>query len=281
MHQIARAGFISASIRDVPPFEVLIPETLAEALEAMTGSDRPVPYAGGTHLCAAVRQGAEIGTLVWLKRLDELRDVARDSEVLSIGALMTHHDGAASEAAGAIPGLSAAWKRIANVRVRNAATIGGNLMARHRRYEMSILVTALGGIARFASNGGEVALTPQEIWAGDAPARSLMTRINIPLEADLRLDYDRSLRPIMTQALALWTDASGKPRGRSVVATEYLQPVAMELDLSAGADPKMVARAAYEALPDDFADPATGNAYLRQAGTALLARQLERLAGVA
>lgn len=279
MRQIERSGLISPSFRDIPPFEVIVPDTVANALDAMAAADRPVPYAGGTHLCAAVREGAEIGTLVWLKRLDALRGVEHKADVLSIGALTTHHDGASNAATAAIPGLADAWQRIANVRVRQAATIGGNLMARHRRYEMSILLNALGGVARFATGGGEITLTPQDIWAGKTPARSLLTHIDIPIGTDLRLDYDRSLRPIMTQALALWTDKAGKPRGRAVVATEYLQPVALELDLVAGPDESAVAEAAYAALPDDFADAVTGNAYLRRAGTVLLARQLRRLGG--
>ena len=98
-------------------------------------------------------------------------------------------------------------------------------MARHCRYEMSILVTAMGGVARFATRDGEIALTPQEIWDGKVPGRSLLTRIEVPLTAGLRLDYERSLRPIMTQALALWTDAGGGPCGRAVIATEYLRPL--------------------------------------------------------
>lgn len=275
MYEVAQAGLIAASYRDIPPFPVIAPASVDEAVAAIADTEAPVPYAGGTDLCGAVREGKPIGTLVWLKRLDELRGVRVEGGGLSIGALTTHAEGAASDATAAVPGLAEAWSKLGKMRIRLSGTAGGNLMARHTRYEMSILLTALGGTARFASAGGEADLTPREIWDLAEPPRSLLTHLSIPLATGLRLDYDRSLRPLMTQALALWGDGAGKARGRAVVATEYLRPVALDLDLS-GNDAKGIAAAAYDALPDDFADPASGNAWLRRAGAAVLARQLVR-----
>lgn len=275
MYEVAQAGLIAASYRDIPPFPVIAPDSVDEAVAAMADAEAPVPYAGGTDLCGAVREGKPIGTLIWLKRLDELRGVKVDGSALSIGALTTHAEGAAAEATTAIPGLAEAWSKLGKMRIRLSGTAGGNLMARHTRYEMSILLSALGGTARFASTEGEADLTSAEIWDRAEPPRSLLTRLSIPLAAGLRVDYDRSLRPLMTQALALWDDGAGKARGRAVVATEYLRPVALDLDLS-GNDAKGIAAAAYDALSDDFADPASGNAWLRRAGAAILVRQLAR-----
>ncbi|MCY3827614.1 MAG: FAD binding domain-containing protein [Rhodospirillaceae bacterium] len=276
MYEVAQAGLIAASYRDVPPFPVIAPASVEEAVAAMADAEAPVPYAGGTDLCGAVRAGKPIGTLVWLKRLDELGGVRTEGGALSIGALTTHAEGAASEATAAVPGLADAWSKLGKMRIRLSGTAGGNLMARHTRYEMSILLTALDGTAHFASAAGDAGLTPGEIWDRAEPPRSLLTRLSIPLAAGLRLDYDRSLRPLMTQALALWRDGAGRASGRAVVATEYLRPVALDLDLS-GNDAKGIAAAAYDALPDDFADPASGNHWLRRAGAAVLARQLERM----
>ena len=276
MYEVAQAGLIAASYRDVPPFPVIAPASVEEAVAAIADAEAPVPYAGGTDLCGAVRAGKPIGTLIWLKRLGELGGVRTEGGALSIGALTTHAEGAASEATAAVPGLADAWSKLGKMRIRLSGTAGGNLMARHTRYEMSILLTALGGTAHFASAGGEAELTPADIWDRAEPPRSLLTRLSIPLAAGLRLDYDRSLRPLMTQALALWRDPAGKARARAVTATEYLRPFAIDLDLS-GNDAKGIAAAAYDALPDDFADPASGNVWLRRAGAAVLARQLERM----
>ena len=276
MYEVAQAGLIAASYRDVPPFPVIAPASVEEAVAAMADAEAPVPYAGGTDLCGAVREGKEIGTLIWLKRLEELRGVQAEDGALFVGALTTHAGGAGADAAGAIPGLAEALSKLGKMRIRLSGTAGGNLMARHTRYEMSILLTALGGTAHFASAEGEADLTAADIWERAEPPRSLLTRLSIPLAGDLRLDYDRSLRPLMTQALARWTDISGRPQGRAVIATEYLRPFALDLEL-AGTDAKGIAAAAYEALPADFADPASGNDWLRRAGAAILARQLARL----
>ena len=276
MYEVAQAGLIAASYRDVPPFPVVAPASVDDAVAAMADAEAPVPYAGGTDLCGAVREGKPIGTLIWLKRLDGLRGVRVADGALSIGALTTHAEGAASDATAAIPGLAEAWSKLGKMRIRLSGTAGGNLMARHTRYEMSILLTALGGTARFASAAGEAGLTPAEIWDRAEPQRSLLTRLSIPLAAGLRLDYDRSLRPMMTQALTLWCDGAGRTRGRAVIATEYLRPFAIDLDL-AGTDAKGIAAAAFAALPAGFADPASGNAWLRRAGAAILARQLARM----
>lgn len=276
MYEVARAGLIAASYRDIPPFPVIAPASVEDAVAAMADAEAPVPYAGGTDLCGAVREGKPIGTLIWLKRLDELRGVRIDGGALSIGALTTHAEGAASDAAAAVPGLADAWSKLGKMRIRLSGTAGGNLMARHTRYEMSILLTALGGTARFASAEGETDLTPAQIRDRAEPPRSLLTRLSIPLAAGLRLDYDRSLRPLMTLALVLWRDGAGRAQGRAVIATEYLRPVALGLDLSGG-DARGIAAAAFEALPADFADPASGNGWLRRAGAAILARQLARL----
>ena len=275
MHEVAHAGLIAASYRDVPPFPVSIPASVDEAVAAMADAEAPVPYAGGTDLCGAMRGGKPIGTLIWLRRLDELRGLRIEGNTLSVGALTTHAEGAASDAAAAIPGLAEAWSKLGKMRIRLSGTAGGNLMARHTRYEMSILLTALGGTAEFASAAGQTELTPAQIWDRAEPARALLTRLSIPLAADLRLDYDRSLRPLMTLALALWTDGAGKAWGRAAIATEYLRPASLDLDLR-GTDAGAIAAAAFEALPGDFADPASGNAWLRRAGAAILARQLVR-----
>ena len=276
MYEVAQAGLIAASYRDIPPFPVIAPATVDEAVAAMADAEAPVPYAGGTDLCGAVREGKPIGTLIWLKRLEDLRGVRDGGGALSIGALTTHAEGAASDATAAVPGLADAWSKLGKMRIRLSGTAGGNLMARHTRYEMSILLTALGGTAHFASAEGAADLTPADVWNRAEPPRSLLTRLSIPLAAGLRLDYDRSLRPLMTQALAVWRDGDGKTRGRAVVATEFLRPAALDLDLS-GNDAKGIAAAACDALPEDFADPASGNAWLRRAGAAILARQLARM----
>lgn len=274
MYVADRSGLIAGSQSDLPPFRLFVPKSVDDAVAVLAGEDDAVPYAGGTDLFAAVREGRTIGSLVWLRDIAALRAVERHGDTLSIGAGVTHAEGSRAPETAAIPGLAEAWGRISNPRVLWAATVGGNVMARRTRYEMPILAAALDARLVFATPEGEAVARPEDVWRGAIPDAALLRRIDIPLLPGLRIDYDRSLRPIMTQATAAWRDADGAARARTVIATEYLPPVALDVDPGAGSE---AASRALAALPADFADAATGNDYLRRVGAVLLGRQLQRL----
>lgn len=283
--QIVGAGIVARSQYSLPPFRLSRPASLDEAKRIMAEeSEAPIPFAGGTDIFAAIREGLFIAHLVSLDRIESLRQIAVVNDELRIGALVTHEDGCVHPLVREhLPGLADAWQRIATVRIRMAATLGGNLMARRRRYEGSILMIGLDARLSFATPKGEVELTPSDVWEGNVPERAILTSVGIPLARRPRFSYDRSLRPIVTLGAALWDDAGGLT-GRAVIATERLVPHILPLDLSGldakrlAADAGDVATRAFSALPDSFRDEMTGNAYLRKAGAAMLARRLRHLA---
>jgi carbon-monoxide dehydrogenase medium subunit len=165
-----------------------------------------------------------------------------------------------------------------------AATLGGNLMARRARYEMLILLSALGATLRMRTPDGLVDRAAESL-VNDPPARPvLLERVLIPTAGNPRFDYERSLRPITTQALLIRQDASGRLEGRLTLATEHVLPVAIELAGLGGCTfeslatrAHAIAEASAEALPLSFGDPVTGSAYLRQVAQVQLARQIKRL----
>ena len=144
----------------------------------------------------------------------------------------------------------------------------GNVMARHTAYEASLLFGALNAQLCFASADGEFKLTPAELWDHDGLDRALLTEIVIPLAGNPRLDYERSLRPWMTQALAVRDNGA-----RVAIATRLLRPEVIAFDVAAQ-------EGAFAQLPDGFADVMVSNAYARETGAALLARQLQRLGAI-
>jgi CO/xanthine dehydrogenase FAD-binding subunit len=109
-----------------PP--VVSPGTLDEALATMRSGDvRPV--AGGTDLM--VQLSAELGTppaqVVDLWRLDELRGIAVQDGVLSLGALSTYSQIRVSPLVRArLPALAEAAATIGAAQIQNRGTIGGN-----------------------------------------------------------------------------------------------------------------------------------------------------------
>ena len=257
MH-IATHGLIATGMANAPPAALSRPSTIAAALGDLT-EPGAVAVAGGTDLCAQYNEGLAPRLLVALDGLAELAALEIDATEIRIGALVTHTAGSAHAGLrAALPGFTEAWRLLANPRVRFTATIGGNLMARRTRYEMSLLLTALGATLRFAAPAGLSDATPQEVW-GTSPA--LLHHIAIPRRAGGRFHYMRGLRPQLT--LAVYRHDAG---GAAAIATEWLRPVPLALDDTG-----------LEALPEAFHDPVISHWYARRAGAVLLRRGLEAL----
>ena len=280
MQAIASAGLVPVSASSLPTFALLRPASVADAVAALRDHERAVPMAGGSDLVAAFNEGLTPGVLVDLARIDALRRIEHRGGELRIGATVTHASGCADAlVARHVPGLAAAWRRIANPRIRFTGTLGGNLMARRRRYEGSVLLSALGAALEFATPDGLARFAPADLWRDAVPMRVLLQSIVVPTDGLLWYGYERSLRPLMTIATALRLGADGLHL-RCAVATEYLEPLVLERTLPASrlADLGAVVRAEAAALmadiPDSFADPVLNARYARAAGAALLARQL-------
>jgi carbon-monoxide dehydrogenase medium subunit len=108
----------------------LKPSSLDEAIAQLAeyGGDARV-VAGSTALTIMLRQGLiDPAALVLLRGIDGLNAIERENGHVRVGALVTHREAERSaELAGAIPVLAETFGRVANVRVRNQATVGGVL----------------------------------------------------------------------------------------------------------------------------------------------------------
>ncbi len=114
----------------LPPFDLHRPSSLEEALDLLARyGDDAVLMNGGTELLLLLKLGlAEYGHIVDLKGIPELTLLASDDGVLRIGAGVTHFDlERAAEVRSGWPALADMERMVANVRVRAAGTLGGNL----------------------------------------------------------------------------------------------------------------------------------------------------------
>lgn len=114
----------------LPQFELLMPETLPEALEMLV--DRAPDaraLAGGTNLIPDMRAGTDRpGTVVNVQGLRELRGIRREVGYIVIGGGVTLAEVLDSDLiAEHAPALSQAARTFANPLIRNRATVGGNL----------------------------------------------------------------------------------------------------------------------------------------------------------
>jgi carbon-monoxide dehydrogenase medium subunit len=165
----------------VAAFEYLEPATLDEAFDALErgGEDAHV-LAGGTALVLLMRLGLVLPAyVVGLRRIAGLREIGISKEGgLEIGALVTHAEieGSALVQRFFAP-LAQTFGRVATVRIRNQATIGGNLVHADPAsdpppmliaMDAQIVVARRGGVRTIAAGDFfrdifDVALDPGEI----------------------------------------------------------------------------------------------------------------------
>jgi len=112
------------------PLRVSQPTTVPEASAelARLGEDAKV-YAGGTELILWLRLGiVHSSHLVDVKKIPALGELAWDGKTMHIGAAVTHRRlERSADVAAHLPLLHQAAALVANVRVRNVGTLGGNL----------------------------------------------------------------------------------------------------------------------------------------------------------
>ena len=103
------------------------PASVADAARALTGGAKLV--AGGQSLLAAMKLGlATPEALVDLGGIAELRGITVSGNTVTLGAMTTHAEVAASkDLSKAIPALAALAAEIGDRQVRNRGTIGGSL----------------------------------------------------------------------------------------------------------------------------------------------------------
>jgi carbon-monoxide dehydrogenase medium subunit len=109
---------------------LLRPSSLDEACRELERlGERAAVYAGGAELLLLIRNGlAEPELLVDIKAIEHLHALYWDGVALHIGATVTHHTIESNPLiARHAPTLQRAEHYVANIRVRNQGTIGGNL----------------------------------------------------------------------------------------------------------------------------------------------------------
>jgi aerobic carbon-monoxide dehydrogenase medium subunit len=166
----------------------LWPATLAEAvgLRASLG-DEALPIAGGTFVGVLAQTGfIELPEhVIALGRVAGLADIGRDGDTLVVGAMATH---TAIERSAVVRegwrALAQCFGEVANVRVRNAATIGGVLADADYASDPPSMLLALDARVELAGPGGVRELAVDELILGHyetaiAPDE-LIARVRIP-----------------------------------------------------------------------------------------------------
>ncbi|MEC4015101.1 FAD binding domain-containing protein [Streptomyces sp. H27-D2] len=108
---------------------VTLPASLDEAVAALAAMPAAVPVAGGTDLMAAVNDGLlRPAALVGLGRISEIRGWQYQDGHALLGAGLTHARMGRPDFAALIPALAAAARAAGPPQIRNAGTLGGNIV---------------------------------------------------------------------------------------------------------------------------------------------------------
>jgi len=149
-------------------FDYLEPTTVAEAcalLKQHAGEAKV--FAGGSHLTILMKQGLyQPKALVNIKKISELKGIKYDAnEGLGIGALVTHREIETSALVREkFPVLSEAEREVANIRVRNMGTVGGNLASGEPLTDLSQIFISLDGKAKIAGPNGQRVISVEELF---------------------------------------------------------------------------------------------------------------------
>ena len=143
----------------LPPFDLHRPRALEEATELADryGEDAAF-YCGGTELLLLLKLGyASFGHLIDLKGVEELAGVRAEDGCLVVGAAVTHRELERSELVRErLPALAEMERRVANIRVREVGTLGGNLCFSDPHSDPATFLLALDAEVEYR-RGGEAA----------------------------------------------------------------------------------------------------------------------------
>ena len=275
---------VHRSRKRIAPFRLHRPVDVDDAIVMLVDHPLACVVAGGSDVINRMKCGEVIEDVVSIGHLSSLRriDVSRGS--LQVGAVCTHHDLAASAVVGCtVPALAHQWGRIANPRVRFKGTVGGNLMARHPDYEGRALLAAVGARLHYATpNGPRVVSCAEQFAAPRDEAGWLLEYVEVPCEADVRLEYDRSLKGIAGLVLGLTLDGERIVHARAATTWAFPDlhyadlPVAGMSSLKLRSGAAEIAAEWASRLPVPITNHLASSRYRRKVLEIQLRRALER-----
>lgn len=223
------------------PFRLEEPDSVKAASESLARyGDSAKVYAGGTELLLAMKEGlVHFECLVNVKKIPGLDRINLDNGNVRIGALSTHRQ---LERSGTLqeklPVLVEMERNVANLRVREVGTIGGNLTFAEPHADPGTLLLALDAtvVAQKAGGSREIPMTEFFVDAYDAAVEEdeVLTEIVVPLPAANAAVRYRKFgyleRPSAGAALHVMADAARESVRDVRIAVGCVGPKSMRVE---------------------------------------------------
>ena len=155
------------SSRILPKFELLMPKTLAEAVELLgTYGEKATVMAGGTDLLVLMKDGVQSDYVLSLSGIKELAYLEFDDAAgLRIGAMATMADVVASDLVKEkYPALWTSAQINGTAQTRNAATVVGNILRASPAGDCCCAALAIGGSVLLQSPDGPREVDLDQFW---------------------------------------------------------------------------------------------------------------------
>jgi aerobic carbon-monoxide dehydrogenase medium subunit len=180
-------------------FELLQPRSLQQAVELLQKhGDDARPLGGGTTLIILMKQRAlHYPYLVDLQTISGLSEIKTEADGVRIGALATHRQVETSSLIRqSLPVLAEAFSHIGNVRVRETASVGGNLAHADYRLDPPPPLLVLGAEVSAFGPKGSRAIALKNFFRGmyetELEPGELLVDVKIPsMPANSRAIYLR------------------------------------------------------------------------------------------
>lgn len=187
-------------------FEYHRPSSVAEAVKLLA-SDGAKALAGGHSLIPALNlRLAQPGAVVDIGRLEELKGIKASGNTLSIGALTTHAQIAASaEVKTHARALAMACGMVGDPQVRNWGTLGGNLAHADPASDPPTVVLAQGGTIHVQGSTGTRAINTNaffvDLFTTALEAGELITRVELSSTQGKKSAYVKLSHPASRYAV--------------------------------------------------------------------------------
>jgi carbon-monoxide dehydrogenase medium subunit len=200
------------------------PDTLEEAIEALSSNDGARPLAGGQSLISILKlRATTVDLLVDISRLEELKaiEVSHDGSA-TIGAGVTYDEMATSSALqGTHPRISQVAAHTVDAQVRNRGTFGGNLCHNDPINNFPPIAVALDAVMHVKSKNGGRDIPATEFFTGyftnALEPGEVLTSVTLPGLDGRQMGYqDIEIGEAAARAVALVSTNDGKIESASV-----------------------------------------------------------------
>lgn len=218
-----KSGEISGIVM-LRPFAIHEPSSVQEAVGLLVdlGQESRI-YAGGTELLIIMKEGlARFEHLINIKAVPDLDKVEFRDGWLRIGACTTHRMVEDSNVVREHhPGIAEVARGVANIRVRNVGTIGGNLCFADPHSDPATVLLVCDAVVEISGLKGSRTLPIGEFIQGPLETAlddtEILTRINVPsLGHGVKVSYIKFgcyERPTIGVACRLQLEDGGVVRG--------------------------------------------------------------------